>query len=386
MSRPEPPPPPGYTGHVSRLDAHFGASYGRTMRQLSQKAPAAAGGYGASRRSRPVVTPVNNASNRRSLVAALVEAEYEPPPGGAAKSSIQENRVGHPLKSGYTGYVPRAKNHHFGETFGAATYRALAESEQIRRKTQAERNLFATYAVQRSGVAGTRRTGASAASLRNPYASTSLSYRPLQVADYSLRTLDELGATRGPTEAAADGSKSEGKGEDADDGATPPPAAQAGDDEPQGFDLAAARQVGNTASAAKRSKPGFDMNAMATSPYRLPRGHPQKYFIPAYTGYVPAAQNQIGKNFSDTTRAALEEFADDCDVNETIRQSTTPALVHSIRSSYYTGGVARPPPRPAQPYVRPVPGATVHVPNAIHTIGVTYGSLVAEPSDQSVCT
>ena len=307
-------------------------------------------------------------------MASLVASEYDPPPGGPGKVSITENRVGHPLKSGYTGFVPRAKNHHFGETYGAVTYRALAEAEQIRRKTQAERTLFATYATQRAGVAA--RTGGATGSngatgqedslknTRDPYASTSLSYRPLQVADYSLRTLDELGAS---ADAQAVG------GEGGEEG---PGGALDKEEEVQGFDLEASRQVGATAASAKRTRPGFDMHAMATSPYRLPSGHPQKYFIPSYTGYVPTSQNQIGKNFSDTTRAALAEFDDDCTTNNAGRAEANPDLLASIRDSYYAGGIAKPPPPAAPSSIRPVPGSTVHIPNAIHTIGVTYGSLV----------
>ena len=45
------------------------------------------------------------------------------------------------------------------------------------------------------------------------------------------------------------------------------------------------------------------------SPYYMPNGHPLKYFISGYTGFVPKQQKYIGQGYPIITRHALQDHA-----------------------------------------------------------------------------
>ena len=49
------------------------------------------------------------------------------------------------------------------------------------------------------------------------------------------------------------------------------------------------------------------------SPFYMPDGHPQKYFMSGYTGFIPKTQKYIGQGYPIITRNALREHAQECE-------------------------------------------------------------------------
>lgn len=45
------------------------------------------------------------------------------------------------------------------------------------------------------------------------------------------------------------------------------------------------------------------------SPFYMPDGHPEKYFMSGYTGFVPRARNYLGQSHPIITTHALQDFA-----------------------------------------------------------------------------
>lgn len=45
------------------------------------------------------------------------------------------------------------------------------------------------------------------------------------------------------------------------------------------------------------------------SPFYMPDGHPEKYFMSGYTGFVPRARNYLGQSYPIITTHALQDFA-----------------------------------------------------------------------------
>ena len=48
------------------------------------------------------------------------------------------------------------------------------------------------------------------------------------------------------------------------------------------------------------------------SPFHMPDGHPQKYLMSGYTGFVPKKQKYIGQGYPIITHHALKEHSQDC--------------------------------------------------------------------------
>lgn len=45
------------------------------------------------------------------------------------------------------------------------------------------------------------------------------------------------------------------------------------------------------------------------SPFYMPDGHPEKYFVSGYTGFVPRARKYLGQSYPIITTHALQDFA-----------------------------------------------------------------------------
>jgi hypothetical protein len=62
----------------------------------------------------------------------------------------------------------------------------------------------------------------------------------------------------------------------------------------------------------------------STSPHSLPDGHPEKYFISGYTGFIPKAQIYIGQGYPVITHKALIEHANS---TNRLREGSTKSFV-----------------------------------------------------------
>lgn len=49
------------------------------------------------------------------------------------------------------------------------------------------------------------------------------------------------------------------------------------------------------------------------SPFFMPNGHPEKYFMSGYTGFIPKAQKYIGQSYPIITCNALQEHFRECE-------------------------------------------------------------------------
>ena len=49
----------------------------------------------------------------------------------------------------------------------------------------------------------------------------------------------------------------------------------------------------------------------SVSPFALPHGHPNKYFMSGYMGFVPRSEKYFGQGYPINTKRALIEFAED---------------------------------------------------------------------------
>lgn len=49
----------------------------------------------------------------------------------------------------------------------------------------------------------------------------------------------------------------------------------------------------------------------STSPFALPYGHPNKYFMSGYMGFVPRLEKYFAQGYPVNTKRALVEFAED---------------------------------------------------------------------------
>lgn len=46
-----------------------------------------------------------------------------------------------------------------------------------------------------------------------------------------------------------------------------------------------------------------------SSPFNMPDGHPLKYCVSGYTGFIPKARNYLGQGYPIISRRALQDFA-----------------------------------------------------------------------------
>ena len=62
---------------------------------------------------------------------------------------------------------------------------------------------------------------------------------------------------------------------------------------------------------SSRPKPYLPMynKQHSISPFFMPSGHPQKYFMSGYTGFIPKVQQYLGQGYPIITRHALQEHA-----------------------------------------------------------------------------
>ena len=61
-----------------------------------------------------------------------------------------------------------------------------------------------------------------------------------------------------------------------------------------------------TASRARPYLPAYGKQH-SISPFYMPDGHPQKYYMSGYTGFVPKARKYLGQSYPIITRHALQE-------------------------------------------------------------------------------
>jgi len=92
------------------------------------------------------------------------------------------------------------------------------------------------------------------------------------------------------------------------------------------------------------------------STYKLPKNHPQKFFIAGYQGFVPHLQNYYGESYSRNTTKAVNQF------------QTPP-------SEYNPYSLIRPKEKKVNLSTRnPIPGYTGYMPGVKEEIGHTYGA------------
>jgi len=91
------------------------------------------------------------------------------------------------------------------------------------------------------------------------------------------------------------------------------------------------------------------------SAYKLPKNHPQKYFIAGYEGFVPHIQNYFGESYSKNSAKAINQF------------QTPPA-------DYNPYSLIRPKENKVSLSTRnPIPGYTGFIPGYKNEVGQTYG-------------
>lgn len=103
-----------------------------------------------------------------------------------------------------------------------------------------------------------------------------------------------------------------------------------------------------------------------TSPYKLPKNHPQKTFISGYTGFVPRLQNHFGVPYPDSVRRAIEDFV----------QAPPPANPYTIE---------RKEKRLETPKIvttKPIPGFTGHLPGSRTCYSMSFGKTAQSAYDQ----
>ncbi|ORX46651.1 hypothetical protein BCR36DRAFT_331516 [Piromyces finnis] len=93
------------------------------------------------------------------------------------------------------------------------------------------------------------------------------------------------------------------------------------------------------------------------SAYKLPKNHPQKYFIAGYQGHVPYIKNYFGESYSRNSTKAIDQF-----------QTPPP--------DYDPYTLIRPKEKKINLTIKnPIPGYTGYLPGFKNEVGQTYGSL-----------
>jgi len=93
------------------------------------------------------------------------------------------------------------------------------------------------------------------------------------------------------------------------------------------------------------------------SVYKLPKNHPQKYFIAGYQGFVPHIQNYFGESYSRNSTKAINQF-----------QTPIP--------DYDPYTLIRPKEKKLNLSTRnPIPGYTGYLPGLKSEVGQTYGAV-----------
>lgn len=78
------------------------------------------------------------------------------------------------------------------------------------------------------------------------------------------------------------------------------------------------------------------------SPYYMPNGHPDKYFMSGYTGFIPKAQKYLGQSYPIVTGNALQDHFRECEKREASLQAPVvldqPLLTPCPTSILYSSG------------------------------------------------
>ena len=78
------------------------------------------------------------------------------------------------------------------------------------------------------------------------------------------------------------------------------------------------------------------------SPYYMPNGHPDKYFMSGYTGFIPKTQKYIGQSYPIVTGNALQDHFKECEKREASLQAPVvldqPLLTPCPTSILYSSG------------------------------------------------
>jgi len=93
------------------------------------------------------------------------------------------------------------------------------------------------------------------------------------------------------------------------------------------------------------------------SAYKLPKNHPQKFFVAGYQGHVPFIQNYFGESYSRNSTKAIDQFQipiADYDPHTLIRKKDKKINL-SLKN--------------------PIPGYTGYMPGFKNEIGQTYGAI-----------
>ena len=76
------------------------------------------------------------------------------------------------------------------------------------------------------------------------------------------------------------------------------------------------------AQEAKPYLPLYSKQKYSTiSPFNMPDGHPQKYFMSGYTGFIPKQQKYMGEGYPIITTKALQEHALECEKLEELMKA-----------------------------------------------------------------
>eukprot|EP01137_Pigoraptor_chileana_P013288 Opistho-2@66608 len=104
----------------------------------------------------------------------------------------------------------------------------------------------------------------------------------------------------------------------------------------------------------------------AASPYSLPKDHPQKHFMPGYTGYVPKSEKYVGMSYQAVTHRAIDDFGSEKAYLEETRKLPMPRVPKMRTESPSTSH--------KMSESVPIPGFTGHVPGRLVLFGSSFGT------------
>ncbi|KAJ3279449.1 hypothetical protein HK104_001458 [Borealophlyctis nickersoniae] len=367
---------PGFAGFVPSLKYQFGLTYGNATRHILRTDPSLKQGIVQQeiarrqthiRASRAAKAAANAAADAASKVAADAAAGaavasgvpvgvgvtvnvdtgvngaggYGTGAGDEAhewvwkerqKYATGDDRFSFPPVPGYTGFIPRSKEH-FGRPYVETTNASLDDFQNMLRcKNELPPRIRAIKAHRKPAVPTTSSAGA--------------------------RTTTVARSHPTPPTTAAPPTKHH------------PHLIPAGGGFAAG-NASAATLAGETGltdwsmhqhrSAA--AKPTFAYSAASSpiddvSPYALPQQHPQKTFISGYTGFVPRLQNHFGEPYPESVRKAIDEF-------------TVPTVPRDPYKQPYGETY-----KPVKKIIttRPIPGFTGFIPGSRTCYSTTFGT------------
>lgn len=104
-----------------------------------------------------------------------------------------------------------------------------------------------------------------------------------------------------------------------------------------------------------------------TSPYKLPKGHPDKKFVRGYTGFVPHMNENYGASYAKLVQESIDSFTEQVSAQPNLYtnkdQPLSPVIQHT-----------RTPVRPE----KPIAGYTGFIPTSRYAVGYNYSKLTTE--------